>query len=468
VDNICKTKSDSEFGLPFVCASKIFEQMGVVAVTDSEGKYVYVNKQWERDTGLTKADVIGKVCTDIVEDSKAMVAINAKRIIVAEIGINLKKKKFLPAVMSYMPIFHHEHVVGCFILSAFLNINQANKFTERVTKYIKRDNAGQSIAKYGIEDIVGESPRILRLKEQILVAAASDAKVLIEGETGTGKELVAHAIHRNSQRCVFPFIRMNCSAIPDNLMESEFFGYVGGSFTGAMAAGSKGKFESADKGSLFLDEINCLPLTMQPKLLRVLQEEEIDRVGGNVSIPVDVRVIAASGRSIKNMCEDGTFRNDLYYRLNIIHITIPPLRSRKEDIPHLVDNMIKRWNSKESRPILGVADDAMDYLMSQDWPGNVRELQNAFERAATVSPSEILGIASFEQDAAELGGNFMPCRHTGAAGLDELSLRTRRNSMEKDVIEAALLQHGGNKSKAAEALNISRTMLYKKIKKYGI
>ncbi|MDR0518868.1 MAG: sigma 54-interacting transcriptional regulator [Clostridiales Family XIII bacterium] len=446
---------------------KIFEQMGVVAITDSEGKYLYVNPLWERDTGLAKADVLGRYCNDVVEDSKAMVAIKAKKTVVAEFGISLVKKKHVPGIISYMPIFDRDNVVGCFISAAFPNIVQANKFADRVKKFMKLDDTSQNLAKYNTADIIGESPEIIRLKEQILLAAASDAKVLIEGETGTGKELVAHAIHRNSQRCRFPLIRVNCSAIPEHLIESEFFGYEGGSFTGAVAMGREGKFESADKGSLFLDEINCLPITMQPKLLRVLQEEEIDRIGSNGSIPVDVRVIAASGKSIKKMCNEGTFRNDLYYRLNIIHITIPPLRKRKEDIPLLINSMINRWNGRGNRLISGVTAEAMDFLMSQDWPGNVRELQNSFERAATISHSEMLESASFEQEAMEFGGDMMPVGGSGGQSGD-ISLRKRKNSMEKEVIESVLRQHGGNKSKAAEALNISRTMLYKKIKKYSI
>ena len=317
------------------------------------------------------------------------------------------------------------------------------------------------------------------VKEQIYIAGATSASCLIEGETGTGKELVAHAIHNASMRRVFPFVKVNCSAIPENLMESEFFGYEEGSFTGGIKGGKAGKFEKAHLGSMFLDEINAMNLKMQPKLLRALQEKEIERVGGSESIPVNVRVIAASNTPLESMIERGLFRRDLFYRLNIITIRIPPLRERKEDIPPLVQSFIRRYNSETCREVNGISDGALRYLSEYDWPGNVRELQNVVERVMASTRNDFLETDDFRRFSPHpesenrtvsgfSGSSFPDGKYEEATAPGIKSLSLQKEESEKKAILNALQASGMNKSKAARMLKISRTLLYKKLEKYDI
>ena len=272
-------------------------------------------------------------------------------------------------------------------------------------QYLKSPERGSSGAKYSVQSIIGDSPGMRDVREQIYIAGATAASCLIEGETGTGKELVAHAIHNVSMRKIFPFVKVNCSAIPENLMESEFFGYEEGSFTGGVKGGKAGKFEKAHLGSMFLDEINAMSLKMQPKLLRALQEKEIERVGGTESIPVNVRVLSASNMPLDYLVEQGVFRRDLFYRLNIITVKIPPLRRRKEDILPLTQSFIKRYNSELCRNVSGISDGALQYLTEYDWPGNVRELQNVIERVMASTWEDRLDMAV---SLAELGIDSIP------------------------------------------------------------
>ena len=232
-------------------------------------------------------------------------------------------------------------------------------------KYYKQELSKERGARYSLDNIVGTSSAILRLKEQILNAAKSTSTVLIYGETGAGKELIAHSIHAMSKRAAGNFVRVNCSAIPENLMESEFFGYAAGAFTGALKSGKIGRFQLADHGSMFLDEINLLPLTMQPKFLRTLQEHEIDPVGGTKSIPINVRVIAATNIPLEKLVDSGAFRSDLYYRLNVIRIVAPPLRDRKEDIPLLSSVLLERINLQLGTFVQRISPSAMEFLMGK-------------------------------------------------------------------------------------------------------
>lgn len=319
-------------------------------------------------------------------------------------------------------------------------------------------------ARYGLDNIIGESASVLRLKEQIVQAARSTSTVLIEGETGSGKELIAHSIHAMSARKAANFVRVNCSAIPAELMESEFFGYAAGAFTGAARKGRIGRFQLASGGSIFLDEVNLLTATMQPKFLRVLQEMEIDPVGGEKSIPIDVRVIAASNIPLETLVEAGQFRSDLYYRLNVIRIQAPTLRERKEDLPLLVDNFIHRLNYQLGMVIEGVAPGAMDLLMDYDWPGNVRELQNAVESAMNAADSPILRRRDFRQ----LEQRMQARRRRQLTGPGDFKLRPARQAFERELIRDALAAAGGNRVKAAALLDISRTVLYEKMEQYQL
>ena len=314
----------------------------------------------------------------------------------------------------------------------------------------------QARLKYTISDIIGKSSAIKALKQTIYSSADTDATVLIYGETGSGKELVAHSIHNLSKRAKNSFVEVNCAAIPEHLIESELFGYEEGSFTGAKKGGKKGKFELADKGTIFLDEIDKMPYHDQAKLLRVLQEKEIDVVGGSTR-QLDIRVIAATNKNLFSLVKEGAFREDLYYRLNVIDIAVPPLRDRKEDIPVLVNAFIDRINKKLEMPVKGITEKAMAILCEYSWPGNVRELLNVIERSVSFSQNDMINVENLKDFALENARS----PKNGFSNLEEV-----RNSAEKQAIERALELSGDNKSKAAAMLGITRTNLYSKIKKY--
>jgi DNA-binding NtrC family response regulator len=326
---------------------------------------------------------------------------------------------------------------------------------------LRRENAQlRRTLAYG--DLLGRAPSMRRLYETIAKVARADVTVLVTGESGTGKELVARAIHFEGARASGPFVPVNCGALVDSLLESELFGHVRGAFTGADQA-KRGLFVAASGGTLFLDEIGELPLELQPKLLRALQEGEIKPVGGVDPIKVDVRVVAATNRDLGQAVADGRFREDLYYRLNVISIEVPPLRERREDIPLLAEHFAERAAHRARRARPAIREDALEYLAAQPWPGNVRELENAVERAVVLAADVHLGPGDFQplgglrpavipEDAAETDPDDLP-------SLDELE---RRHIMR--VLGAC----SGQKTRAAAVLGINRTTLWKKLRQYGI
>ncbi len=295
-----------------------------------------------------------------------------------------------------------------------------------------------------------------RLKDIIAKVAPTGCPVLIEGESGTGKELVAAAIHRLSPRARGPFIPVNCSAIPADLIESELFGHVRGAFTGAVSD-SSGLFRSANDGSLFLDEIVELPTTLQAKLLRVLQDMEVRPVGSTKSIPVDVRVVAATNRDLEQAMAQGALRQDLYYRLDVVRVSLPPLRERREDIPALVHHFIRRFNAKLRRTVRGISPEALAALVTHDFPGNVRELENIVERAFAMGVRDQITLA----DLPTLG------RAPVVAIADEGSV-PKLEQVERELIFKALAVFNDDKAAAAEALGISRRTIYRRLREYGV
>jgi len=318
--------------------------------------------------------------------------------------------------------------------------------------------------KYSLENIIGSSQKIQDLKKQIMTAAVTNATVIITGETGTGKELVAHSIHNLSTRIFGSFVKINAAGLPETLAESEFFGYEEGSFTGAKRGGKKGKFELANNGTLFIDEINQMPLNLQPKILRVLQEHEVDRIGSESSVPIDVRIIAATNQDLENLIKKGQFRQDLYYRLNVFPITIPPLRERLEDLPELVMDKIEQLNLELGKSISEVEGKVYEYLRSYDWPGNVRELYNIVEKAMIYVDIDehILRVEYF---------NFRV--DNTRIDLETLSkfdkpIEVITREAERKLINEVLIMFGGNKTKAAQYLKIPRPLLYQKMERLGI
>ena len=313
----------------------------------------------------------------------------------------------------------------------------------------------------------GKSQKLRELKRSAIQAGRSNATVLIEGETGTGKEVVANAIHAASKRSAKPFVKLNCAAIPQELMESELFGYEEGSFTGAKRGGKIGLFEAANHGTILLDEINSLGLAAQAKLLRVLQERVITRVGGNIPIPIDVRVIAISNRSLEAMAEEGLFRLDLFYRLNVLHINVPPLREHPEDIPELVYRFVELCNLEMEKHVDAIDPKIYNILMAQDWPGNVRQLQNWVERAMASVWKKTLTPANFYWVTRKASSGCLQDNNMNSflLALEDETLAQTMDRLEQQVISTVLKRCGGNKSTAAARLGISRQMLYRKMKK---
>ena len=327
---------------------------------------------------------------------------------------------------------------------------------------IKNYNKINKDYKITLDNIISESEIMEHTKQKALIASKSNSTVLITGESGTGKELFARAIHNHSDRVDNTFVTVNCAAIPDNLLESELFGYEEGAFTGAKKGGKLGKFEIAHKGTIFLDEIGDMSLHLQGKLLRVLQERELDKIGGKSNILIDVRVIAATNKNLVELVAKGQFREDLYYRLNVIPITLPALRQRKDDIPLLIDYMIKEYAHKLNKDVIGIEDDAKKTLIDYSWPGNVRELQNVIEYSINMSDSSLLNL--------DIIPNNIKSKYYDEKSNKYEEIRTLED-LEKEEISKALNKfkhYKKDKELVAKSLGISRATLYRKLEKYNL
>ena len=311
--------------------------------------------------------------------------------------------------------------------------------------------------------IVGKSKALATVFNTVRKVADYKSTVLLLGESGTGKELIARALHDRSVRAKGPFVPINCGAIPETLLESELFGHVKGAFTDATRS-KRGIIEEASGGTLFLDEIGELPLALQVKLLRFLQEDEIRRVGENKGVTVDVRVVAATARDLEGMVREGAFREDLFYRLNVLLVTIPPLRDRKDDIPLLVEHFLARYGERLGRPGMTLSRDALRVLMDYNWPGNVRELENTIERTMVLADGDRIEVESLPDRLRERG---QPAGGGFAIG-DDLSIKRATEAIERELIKQALEKTGGNRTRAAELLEISHRALLYKLKEYGI
>ncbi len=335
---------------------------------------------------------------------------------------------------------------------------RAELLVEKLSQY--RELVEENIAlrqrleeQYRFENIIAKSSKMQRLIELIKIVGNTNATVLITGESGTGKELVARAIHSQSDRHKQPFVAVSCAALPESLLESELFGHEKGSFTGAYTQ-KKGKFEFADGGTLFLDEIGEMSPNTQVHLLRVLEEKEFARVGGNEQIKVDVRVISATNKNLSKAIEHNEFREDLYYRLNVVNIELPPLRERKEDIPILAEHFLNKFALENRKEIKGFSGDALEFLLEYDWPGNVRELENAVERAVILARESSITAADLPRKSAAPDHSYVAGKNL--------------KDVEKEHILGVLHETGENYSQAARMLGITRMTLYKKVKEYGL
>uniref|UniRef100_A0A832DIQ8 Sigma-54-dependent Fis family transcriptional regulator n=1 Tax=Ignavibacterium album TaxID=591197 RepID=A0A832DIQ8_9BACT len=366
-------------------------------------------------------------------------------------------------IINAMKMGAFDYIDKPFELDDFIFIvNRAVKYTAllRELKSLKQ-NTSFSSQQLSYDEVIGSSYKMKQIYKLIGRAAPTDVAVLIEGESGTGKEIIADTIQKHSLRNNKPYIKINCAAIPDTLLESELFGYEKGAFTDASAR-KIGRFELADGGTVFLDEINNMSLALQTKLLRFLQHKTFERVGGTETISVDVRIISATNKNIEEEVKHGNFREDLFYRLNVIHIKIPPLREHKEDIPLLVDHFIQKHSNKKS---LTISDSALELLLNHQWQGNIRELENVIQRALIVSQGSVI---SKEDIAIPLELSSQTKSTVSNSLAETLNLRSATIQLEKELILKALKITDGNKSKAAELLGINRRQLFTKLHQYGI
>ena len=317
--------------------------------------------------------------------------------------------------------------------------------------------------RYRFQNIVARSPKMQEVLATVERVAPTHSTVLLGGESGVGKDLIARAIHEHSRRAAGPFIKINCTAIPENLLESELFGYERGAFTGANTS-KPGRFELADKGTIFLDEIGDVPGSIQVKLLHVLQDRQFERLGGTKTLKVDVRVIAATNQDLRAALEQGTFRQDLYYRLNVVPISIPPLRERKEEIPYLVDYFIARFARESDKPLTGITPAALKLLADFHWPGNVRELENIIERATALSTGTVIDVADIRLDISPPSPSTASTGESTPFPPEGMTLE----QFEDEIIREALRRANGNKSQAARLLGLSRNALRYRLSKLGV
>lgn len=433
-------------------------------VVNREGIVTMINKAFADLLGQSSERVVGKHVTEVLKDTRMHLVAQTGR---AEIG-DLQRINGHDVVVMRIPIKKEGRTIGAVGKIMFKDVHDLNALAQKINSlrselaYYKGELQRYRGAKYGLDNIVGESREISRLKETVRKVAQSNSTVLINGETGTGKEIFAHALHMESNRRYGPFIKVNCAAIPEQLLESELFGYVGGAFTGARKGGQVGKFELANRGTIFLDEVGDMSLPLQAKLLRVLQDKEIERLGDNRTRPVDVRVVAATNKDLSKLIENGQFREDLYYRLNVINITIPPLRERPGDLKLLVGHFINEFNREFGLQVADLSPECWEIFNNYHWPGNVRELENVLERAFNMVDGDKI-------QPKDLPVYLQKLSSTGPTLVTQCqSLQSLLEQTEKMAIKNALEATGGNKAQAAKRLQISRAWLYQRMKKYNL
>lgn len=375
-------------------------------------------------------------------------------------------------LVDFLPLLRDRKPGGVIVLLRFLNPVRPVLQGER---FLPSDGGGGGFY-YTVDQIIGVSPQMLDLKETLLKVAPRNSNVLITGESGTGKELFAHALHAASLRRAGPFVKINCAAVPDTLLEAEFFGYEEGAFTGGRKGGRAGKLEMAHGGTVFLDEIADLSFVLQAKLLRFIQERELQKLGSTKTRIVDVRVVAATNVNLEQMVKYKKFREDLYYRLNVVNLVIPPLRERREDIPALVEGFIQKYNRLFKYQVSGVSPQVLQVFLRYSWPGNVRELENIIERAFNVIEGNVIHLRHLPAHLVALyeKGGHAPSEEVpdldGPAGalMRGMNLSEALDQTEKMIILQALMYNRGNKARTAQMLGISRPGLYKKLVKYNL
>ena len=431
-----------------------------IVIIDKNAIITMISKSYCDFLGISQENAIGKPVTKVIANTRLDIIIQTGE----QETVQLQKINGSYMIANRIPILKNGELIGAIGIILFRNVKELNnlhskiKTMERELQTYKTHLTQLNTASYCFDDIIGISDAISTAKSISCKAAQTHSNVLILGESGTGKELFAHAIHLASDRLYAPFVKVNCAAIPTGLLESELFGYEGGSFTGAKKEGKIGKFEQADGGTIFLDEIGDMPLHMQVKLLRVLQEKEVEKIGSTGSKKIDVRIIAATNRNLEKAMHEGNFRQDLYYRLNVVTIHIPGLRERPDDIMLIANHLIKKISKDLNKKIIGISKESEYYLKNYAWEGNIRELENILERAINI-------IA----DSDFISPLDLPEEITGVKQAKIIkSLQETMAITEKQAIIDALNASNGNKTKTSKILKIGRTSLYEKMQKHNI
>ena len=443
-----------------------------IVVVDEGGIIREFNEAYSRFLGKKREEVIGKSVVEIIENTRLPVVIQTG---LEERGY-IQRIQGQDMVVHRIPIRKDGKVIGAIGMIIFHGVTELYNILERMQEMSRQITETPVHAKPNLkmnspfDDIIGHCSKIQSVKKTARKAAKTPSTVLITGESGTGKEMFAKAIHFSSPFAEGPFISVNCAAIPEHLLEAELFGFEDGAFTGAKKGGKPGKFELAHKGTLFLDEIGDMPPLMQSKILRVLQEREVERVGGVVKHHVDVRIIAATNCHLEQMVKDGTFREDLYYRLNIIRLVIPPLRERREDIPilliHHLQHFCKRFGLEQKM----FSPEVIDNLAEYSWPGNIRELVNTVEMLVSLSESNCIQVNELAPKFFEKNGPLPNVPVIESQDPNKLLINVKELAIEreKELIIKTLIETNGNKAQAARKLGIQRSTLYEKLKKYEL
>ena len=479
-------------------------------IIDKNATIVYLNESYASLLGIPREQAIGQPVTDVIPKTRMVKVLKSGK---PDIGhlmtlYDHSQKKNVTVACNRMPIFQNGEVIGAAAVTIMQDVLPTVTQLNRELSAVRKENEFYRHELNMLQNhfdslnrIIGHSPALLEIKQIISDYAASDLPILITGETGVGKELFAKAIHEMSPRKFYPYIKINCAAIPTELLESELFGYEPGAFSGASKNGKPGKFELANHGTILLDEIGEMPQNLQSKLLRVLQEQEFERVGGINTIKVNVRIICCTNQNLQQLIQAKRFRSDLYYRINTVELKIPPLRNRKKDIAELTNYFIQKYNAEHDTNVISIDTDVLQLFQTYDWPGNVRELEHIVERLCTINNNRTITMKScgFLQELVQQTIHANP--DSSAAALTPSDLQTplsaapnisaaqpkapdstspqtselswkdlsrKIQNTEKEAIIQALLQTNGNKAKAARLLNIDRSSLYYKLKKYNI
>lgn len=483
----------------------LLESMNDSIIIDRNGIIIFFSESYAKDSKIASKDVIGKHVQDVIKNTRLHLVLETGEEESGQVFYSIiqdrENHEEMPVhFCNRIPIRKNgevdEEVIGAFAYTVLSNPFDVTNMREQLDNMKKHDvmisNHLREIyqPKFMLDSIVGSSESIENVRRLVKKVALSNLTVTITGETGTGKELVACAIHEMSSRKDGPFVKINCAAIPDNLIESELFGYEAGSFTGALKNGKIGKFELANHGTILLDEIGEMPLPLQAKLLRVLQESEVERIGGKKSIPLDVRFLCSTNRDLSKMCDEGTFRSDLYYRLNVVSINVPSLMERSSDIPELCECFIKKYRNKNVANITGIDPSVYDFLATYKWPGNVRELEHAIECACVMANEGTLmphhfdflksrmtrdnvitktpAIACSPLRLSESPNITADANSPSSVALNFQELEARTAAEERSIILRSLEKNHYNIAAVSADLKTNRSSLYRKLKKYGL